>query len=535
MRLVRGALLAALAAFSAWLVLHYGPLGLNPVDQPIVFDGGWRILSGQLPFRDFTTPVGITPSVLQALFFAVGRVGWSTYVAHAAVVNALFALTAFAVMRRLGSGFLPALLVGIGSGVVFYPAFGVPYMDQHSFFFSLCCLWATLIVIETDGRSALALIGVTLFAAAALLSKIVPAAFIAGPCLLAAGYAGFRRRPASTAAAFLLPVVAAAAYLAAIHARLHDVVEYTFDLPFHTASARTVLYPTQATAASFAARVGYIWREWYWLLPYSKPLVTGLWIGAVAAILAARRLRKHSAGRAIALLAVSIWLGATTAVFTYITNNAASNALGLLPLIIGTGWLAADKALGLFQASGRYDARRFAAFRMTIAVVTLALAAVDVWQFNETVTAARALNGFDSTRPRWSVDGPMHGLVMHDNAYLFDIRDIIPYVEQRPDNFLVFGDSIWLYGATRHPSVFPALWYHPGLTIPPSGTADFEAFDRRAVENLRRFGARYIIQEGSGTRMGARLGDFPALSATVDGCPEAAVGGWTIREICHLP
>ena len=35
---------------------YYGPRGFMPLDHSVVFDGGWRILDGQVPFRDYTTP-----------------------------------------------------------------------------------------------------------------------------------------------------------------------------------------------------------------------------------------------------------------------------------------------------------------------------------------------------------------------------------------------------------------------------------------------------------------------------------------------
>jgi hypothetical protein len=74
---------------------------------------------------------------------------------------------------------------------------------------------------------------------------------------------------------------------------------------------------------------------------------------------------------------------------------------------------------------------------------------------------------------------------------------------------------------------------HPGLTIPPPGTAEFEAFDRRIVERIRENDVTYILQEGSRTRMGVNLDEFPRVSALIAGCPRTTARAWTIREICH--
>jgi hypothetical protein len=63
-----------LAAGAAWLCLHHGRRGFLPLDQSIVFDGGWRVFRGQIPFVDFVTPAAIVPSVMQAAIFRVAGV-----------------------------------------------------------------------------------------------------------------------------------------------------------------------------------------------------------------------------------------------------------------------------------------------------------------------------------------------------------------------------------------------------------------------------------------------------------------------------
>lgn len=53
------------------LAEHAGVREWMPLDPSIVFDGGWRLLSGQLPYRDFGTPRGWVPIALKAFFFVV--------------------------------------------------------------------------------------------------------------------------------------------------------------------------------------------------------------------------------------------------------------------------------------------------------------------------------------------------------------------------------------------------------------------------------------------------------------------------------
>src|SRR4030095_7758538 len=97
---------------------------------------------------------------------------------------------------------------------------------------------------------------------------------------------------------------------------------------------------------------------------------------------------------------------------------------------------------------------------------------------------------FDWSLPRWSPGGRLAFMILNDRAHLCDERDALRYIESRPDNFLLWGDSTFLYGATGHPSVFPALWMHPGLTIPLEDDPEFKVFERRIVQHVREVNAK---------------------------------------------
>ena len=64
-----GAMRALLFALGVGVNLVFGRRGFMPLDHSIVFDGGWRLLSGQVPFRDFAAPSGLVPSAMQVPFF----------------------------------------------------------------------------------------------------------------------------------------------------------------------------------------------------------------------------------------------------------------------------------------------------------------------------------------------------------------------------------------------------------------------------------------------------------------------------------
>jgi hypothetical protein len=103
-RLLDGAAGGLLFLFGFALCLHHGRVGLMPLDQSIVFDGAWRLLCGQVPFRDFGTPAGLAPIALQALLFGAFGVSWFVYCLHAAIFNGLFCVLAFRLLRRPSTG-----------------------------------------------------------------------------------------------------------------------------------------------------------------------------------------------------------------------------------------------------------------------------------------------------------------------------------------------------------------------------------------------------------------------------------------------
>ena len=106
------------------------------------------------------------------------------------------------------------------------------------------------------------------------------------------------------------------------------------------------------------------------------------------------------------------------------------------------------------------------------------------------MNAGRAFARFNPAGTRWSPGGRLQFLRMQRGTYRFDVRDILPYIASRPDNFLLLGDTALLYGATGHPSVFPSLWLHTGLTLPARGSGEYAEFETRLLASVERFHVR---------------------------------------------
>jgi len=141
-----GALLGPLvcAVWAGSICYLSGMRGFFAMDQSIVFDGGWRILQGQVPFRDFFLPHGPLSMWIQALAFRLFGVSYQVYALTASAMNVAGALLAYATFRTLvPEKKWPAWAAGLLTGSWFYAPMGTTYIEQTGFLF----LWAAVFAV----------------------------------------------------------------------------------------------------------------------------------------------------------------------------------------------------------------------------------------------------------------------------------------------------------------------------------------------------------------------------------------------------
>jgi len=193
-----GALLGPLvcAVWAGSICYLSGMRGFFAMDQSIVFDGGWRILQGQVPFRDFFLPHGPLSMWIQALAFRLFGVSYQVYALTASAMNVAGALLAYATFRTLvPEKKWPAWAAGLLTGSWFYAPMGTTYIEQTGFLF----LWAAVFAVVRGLReNALFrpgwMAGAGLALAAAILAK-TNTGVLAAPSLFLMP-ALLRRRPA---------------------------------------------------------------------------------------------------------------------------------------------------------------------------------------------------------------------------------------------------------------------------------------------------------------------------------------------------
>ncbi|MGH8614499.1 MAG: hypothetical protein ACREYF_21370, partial [Gammaproteobacteria bacterium] len=236
----------ALTLFATGVIANmcFSRMGFFPFDQSIIFDGGWRILSGQVPWRDFVTPNGVIPAAMQAVFFAALGTNWFAYCLHASIINGLFGVILFFLLVRLHLPTPLACFYGLCSLFFFYPPFGVPYMDQHSFFFTLAAITCAIFGNSASNRRAQRFLwgAVPFLGFAAFLSKQVPFAFAAlslPAILFLPDRAKLRTRLSGASIGLLVTCALCVLLFALLQMKMSAFIEYVFVRSSEVGSART--------------------------------------------------------------------------------------------------------------------------------------------------------------------------------------------------------------------------------------------------------------------------------------------------------
>lgn len=514
---------AALVAFTFGVAvcLAFGRIGFMPLDQSIIFDGAWRMLCGQVPFRDFTLPNGLVPILMQAALFRGLGLTWFSYCLHAALVNGLFAVLVFGALRRFGASAPVAGWYAAAGAVVMYPPIGTPYMDQHAFFFTAI---AVVLAVEARCRAGRAKawlwLAVPLAWALAYASKQIPTMF-ALPLLvlMAASEAGPSRRRAALALGGGGVLVLVAAWAAAMlgHVTPHEVAYAVQELPSQVGAERLQAFRDPLRLLKAAAYV--LLQGWQ---------SAGALASLIGGALIIPRLLQRDDRRGLAAVGLAMWLLATCLAFSLLTNNEPANGLAY------GFW-----ALGLVHVAARRLGGRLA---IAVPAALLLLGGADAAAFVWRVDAPRTVHEL-----QLPPGGPPGGAALPEalgymrwalpeREYHYaagDLTRVVRFFDAHPGRFFLVGDTAILYGLTGRPSINPALWFHPGLTMPVPHSPDFGRYLDALRAAVRREHVNYIVVEGAGPLAPVRLADLAGAFApgAIERASAEHIGGFTILTL----
>lgn len=529
-RLVDAGLLAVLSASAFYLTFKAGERGFYPFDQSILFDGSYRILSGQVPYKDFVLPFGPMAFWLHALFFKMFGVSYSVYLIGAGVINALAALSAVVIIRLLFPAcrflsYMGAVLVAVW----FYPPFGTPWVDQTAFFFSFLGIAVLLWGLVAGGpgplRRYLVFASSGCFALAAFISKQNVGAFMAPlyPLLLGVAYLKDRKRLARALGAFGVGLAAGAGcFIGYLHLRsdIGMFTAYFFEIPSHLGAERL--------AAFLRAGLGL-------LRPFfggrGSPVVNVIVLGSLATAVAAvvwevrcGRRGRHVPMRLAAASTLCIYCILFQHLFINTTLNQPENGMAFAGLIFATAlglafhMAGGETSAGASQRCPSMFERKWGrrSISTTLIIILVVLASVSGIRVAMSRKVHDIFSGSEFHRPlpveklkplRWASPTQMGG---------FDIRDdtvvsLYRYLEKRHENFFIFPDFTFLYALIGVPSPQPVLWFHDGITYSRESNSDL---DRWIVEDLEENGIQvFVIEQVSWFNTGERLADFPQMKA----------------------
>lgn len=500
----RGAMVIVASA-AAGLVWSTGFKGFMPLDQSIVWDGAWRVLQGQVPFVDFALPAGLTPIAIQAAIFKLAGVAWTSYVAHAALANAVFALAVYTTLVRLMGRIGPPFVYGLASGLALYPPMGTPYADLHAVLF----LSLTLLLILRDcllpRRSVLLWLAALACLLLALLAKPLPG-LLAAPlfCLLLIAGPGTSR--VAGMLTFLLSAATVAGLVGAEMLRIDPevLVRSFWTLPGETGAAR--ITPEFAGAR---------------LKDLFKP-------GLIAVLLALAYcgpvLARPGEARAWASHVAALGLALAAIAYVLLSDNSPWFGYGALPLAAGLVHYLLDRQ-GHRRAAWTVGAAVAIQAGVTHLDVSMTRAANELrhsgWiRAQDSAAVDPALAGLRWVLPK-QVERDLKG---EDRPA--DYRALLDLLKARDGNFVLIGDATILYALAGKPSAFPALWFHPGLAYEPG-----PEFDARIAEALRRHDVRRIVVDGERTWLGVKAEDFAPLKACLAGGAAEPVGRFRVIEL----
>lgn len=561
--------LVGIFIFGVLLVLKYGRIGFMPYDESIAFDGGWRVLSGQVPYRDFSTPDGVTVMLMQAAFFKLFGITWLAYVLHAAIINGLFGLIAYSFLRYFEISRPLSLWYAALSVVVFYAPFSTPFRDQHAFFFSLAMLaagfWSTKIKNKKVGT--FLLVGVPWLGTVALLAKQIPTLLVVPLLLMVLLKDRVQRKRivklilGSCAVVVMVLVVLGQMIHVDVHMFLRDYIER----PLQEMDSRATKFEQAATGdqiaiANFLAKGSAFWYERY---PYSTEdksywmfmsyggiqlllFLYAVWrIGSkVSKRIANKKNKDVDESNMEQIVFVATCLMIVQIIFIGITANLRENGLALLFIIVG---LWHEIMLRWTKSLEKKCNIKTAPLVVLVTILFLGISFRDGVLFNVNVNKTRVAQDvapknpvieqpFKSKIPALEFMDWKEGNIFQQGMTPEDIVGVYEFLTQHKGNFLLLGNASILYGITGRPSVNPALWFHQGLTVPKPYTPEFSKYESALLDNVKKYSVKYVIVEDSAKQWGNWLNPLPKLARHMktNTCGETHYGVFEIVELCKM-
>ena len=167
--------ISLIAIFSFSINFHYANIGVMPNDGFVLYNGGYRVLNGYIPFKDYWLITGPLLDYLNALFFLIGGISWKSYIAHSSFFNLLISVSTYFLLITLKLNKNFSFFYSILFSLLMYPVVGTPFVDHHSTIFMLLAYYLLVAGIEKKNNNFFLFIPFLM--CLAFLSKQTPATY----------------------------------------------------------------------------------------------------------------------------------------------------------------------------------------------------------------------------------------------------------------------------------------------------------------------------------------------------------------------
>jgi len=164
-----------LGFFSFYINYHYGFIGVMPMDNFVLYNGGYRVLSGYIPFTDYWLVTGPLLDYLNASIFYINGVSWKSFIIHSSLFNLIISIASYILFIDLGLNKKFSLIYSIFYSLLFYSVVGTPFVDHHATIFLILAFYFFIFAINNNKHRYLT--AIPFLFCLSFLSKQTPAAY----------------------------------------------------------------------------------------------------------------------------------------------------------------------------------------------------------------------------------------------------------------------------------------------------------------------------------------------------------------------
>ncbi len=164
-----------LITFSFFINQYYGFKGITPLDDFLNYNCGYRILQGDIPFKDYYSVTGALLCSIQSIFYKFFGINWNSFVMHASIFNSFLCGVFYFFLKKFKISNLVTLIFCLSISTLAYPNNGVPGVDHHSWILSLTSLLFFYLAFYEKNNKYIVISALLLFFA--FLVKQVPSSY----------------------------------------------------------------------------------------------------------------------------------------------------------------------------------------------------------------------------------------------------------------------------------------------------------------------------------------------------------------------